>query len=180
MVNSYVSLKRYCELEGVAVRWNHHDWNEAIGYAHLDPVEYWPRRKAAFKSNDITAGSAKAAAKSDLKKINITRGPRLDSSALLPTRGKLKCQLDHDTKIHMPLPPLSSNATCQLHRWVHKETHPLDKMEGANTKPAGSRSHVMQCDTCEVHICLNCWALFHQQKHLKRHVFDILKVKDTL
>jgi hypothetical protein len=63
MVNSYVSMKRYCELKGVAVLWNHHDWNEAIGYAHLDPVEYWPRRKAAFKSNDITAGSAKAAAK---------------------------------------------------------------------------------------------------------------------
>ena len=58
MVNSYVAMKRYCELKGVAVPWNHHDWNEAIGYAHLDPHEYWPRRKTPFKSDDTTAGSA--------------------------------------------------------------------------------------------------------------------------
>ncbi len=68
MVNSYVSMKRYCELKGVPVPWNHHDWNEAIRYAHLDPAEYWPRRKAAFKRDDTTAGSAVVVAKSDLKK----------------------------------------------------------------------------------------------------------------
>ncbi len=45
MVNSYVAMKQYCKLKGVVVPWNHHDWNEAIGYAHLDPAEYWPRRK---------------------------------------------------------------------------------------------------------------------------------------
>jgi hypothetical protein len=170
MVNAYMCMKRYCELKGVAVPWTHHDWNEAIGYAHLDPAEYWQRRKEPF---DSSAGTAMA------NKAPISRGPRVDSSALLPTRGKLKCRLDHDTRIHMPLPPLSANATCQLHRWAHKETHPLDKMEGANAKPSGSRSHVMRCDACGVHLCLNCWAILHQQKSLKQHVFDILKVKDT-
>jgi hypothetical protein len=31
--------KRYCELKGVPVQWTHHDWNEAIGYAHVDPYD---------------------------------------------------------------------------------------------------------------------------------------------
>jgi hypothetical protein len=57
MVNSYVSMKRYCELKGVPVLWSHHDWNEAIGYAHLDP-EYWPRQKGPFSKNDDATGSA--------------------------------------------------------------------------------------------------------------------------
>ena len=46
MVNLYVMMKWCCEMKGVPVPWNHHDWNEAIGYAHLDPHEYWPRRKS--------------------------------------------------------------------------------------------------------------------------------------
>jgi hypothetical protein len=29
MVNSYVAMKRYCELKGVKMRWTHHDWNKA-------------------------------------------------------------------------------------------------------------------------------------------------------
>jgi hypothetical protein len=44
MVNLYVSMKWYCELKGVPVPWTHHNWNEAIGYAHVDTTEYWPRR----------------------------------------------------------------------------------------------------------------------------------------
>jgi len=47
MVNLYICMKRYCELKGVPVLWTHHDWNEAIGYAHLDPEEDWPKRKSA-------------------------------------------------------------------------------------------------------------------------------------
>ena len=46
MVKSYVCYKRYCELKGVMVSWNHHNWNEEIGYAHLDPDEDWPRKKS--------------------------------------------------------------------------------------------------------------------------------------
>jgi hypothetical protein len=58
MVNSYVSMKGYCELIGVPVLWTHHDWNKAIGYTHLDRIKYWPRRKEPHKNNDIT-GPAK-------------------------------------------------------------------------------------------------------------------------
>ncbi len=67
LVSSYVSLKRYCELKGVPVPWTHHNWNEAIGYVHLDPIEYRPRRKGPFK-NDDTTYPTKQDNPSDLKK----------------------------------------------------------------------------------------------------------------
>jgi hypothetical protein len=177
MVNSYVSMKRYCELKGVPVPWTHHDWNEAIGYAHLDPVEYWPRRKGPFEDDDATGSANKrAATTSDLKK----KAPRVDSMSLSPTRGHLKGRLDHETRLHMPLLPLTVNATCQLHHWVHKETNPVDKKEGSNIKPTGLHAHVMRCEECGVHLCLKCWPIFHQKKRLKLCVFDILGEKEGL
>ncbi len=82
MVNLYVLIKRYCELRGVLVPWTHHDWNKAIRYAHLDPVEYWPRQKGPFKDDDATdSANKRAATMSDLKK----KALRVDSMSLLPT-----------------------------------------------------------------------------------------------
>jgi hypothetical protein len=82
LVKSYVSMNLYCELKGVPVPWMHHDWKEAIGYVHLDPIEYWPRRKVPYKNDDATC-PAQLDSLSDLKK----KAPRVDSMALLPTWG---------------------------------------------------------------------------------------------
>jgi hypothetical protein len=73
LVNSYVSYKRYCELKGVPVKWTHHDWNEAIAYAHVNPEENWPWKKSPPKSvvDRVTEGKKRA--------------PKIDSLALLPT-----------------------------------------------------------------------------------------------
>ncbi len=85
--------------EGVLpVPWTHHDWNEAIGYVHLDPIEYWPRRKGLFKNDDTTCPT-KQDNLSDLKK----KASRMDSMALLPTRYRLKGRLNHNTTMHMPV-----------------------------------------------------------------------------
>jgi hypothetical protein len=82
MVNVYVSMKRYCELKGVRVPWSHHDWNKAIGYAHLD-LEYWPRWKEPFSKNDnITGFTTKWANTSDLPK---KKALRVDSMSLSST-----------------------------------------------------------------------------------------------
>jgi hypothetical protein len=102
LVNAYVSYKRYCELKGVPVKWTHHDWNEAIGYAHIDPDEYWPQRKSPPKS--------------DPKVVNgKQRAPKIDTLALLPTRGRLRDRLS--STIHMPLLPDGppGMVVCQLH-----------------------------------------------------------------
>ena len=54
-MNSYVCYKRYCELKGVPVQWT--DWNQTIGYAHLDPDKDWPRKK---KSPETMTAAAKS------------------------------------------------------------------------------------------------------------------------
>ena len=97
----------------------------------------------------------------------------MNSKSLSPTRGRLKLRLD-TTLPHMPLKTDNENATCQLHRWAWKEVHPLDKAEGVNIKPPGSRAHVMKCETCKVHLCLGCWEIYHRSHSLKMRVFDIL------
>ncbi len=153
---AYVLMKRYCELKGVPVPFLHHNWNKAIGYAHLDPIEYWPRRKGPFR-NDDTTHLVKQDNPSDLKK----KALRVDSMALLPTRGQLKGHLNHNTTIHMPAPPSSQNPKCQLHCWAYNKTHPLDMVEGSNIKPSGLCSHVMQFEACAVNLSLKCWELFH-------------------
>ena len=163
-MNSYLCMKRFCELKGIPVPYIHHDWNEAVGYAHLDPVEFWPRRKSPPELSRRTTKPS-----NDAKQ----RGPRMDSEALLPTRGKLKRRLD-TLLPHVPVKPFSKNATCQLHRWAWKETHPKDKMEGRNWKPPGARAKLLRCETCQVHLCLNCWAVYLNVKYLKQRVFDIL------
>ncbi len=56
----------------------------------------------------------------------------------------------------------------------------MDKTEGANVKPSGSRAHVMQCEECGVHLCLKCWPIVHQEKRLKLRVYDILGSKEGL
>jgi hypothetical protein len=117
---------------GVPVPWTHHDWNEVIGYAHLDPIDYWPRRKGPFKNDDTdTTCPAKQDNPSDLKK----KAPRVDSIALLPTCGRLKGRLNHNTTICMPIPPSSQNAMCQLHCWAYKEMDPLDREREATSNP---------------------------------------------
>ena len=82
----------------------------------MDP-EFWPRQKGPFSNNDDNAGFADT---SDLPK---KKGPRVDGTSLSPTQGGLKGRLNHESRTHMPLPPLSVNAACQLHCWAHKETN---------------------------------------------------------
>ena len=110
---------------------------------------------------------------SDLSKTKKPKAPKMDSMSLSPTRGRLKLRLDN-TFPHMPLKPDNAQSTCQLHRWAWKEVHPLDKNEGVNIKPPGSRAHVMTCETCKVHLCIGCWEIYHRSHSLKLRVFDIL------
>ncbi len=78
LVNLNVTMKRYCELKGVPVKWMHHDWNEAIVYAHINPNEYWPRAKSPPKIVDLNVTTAKG------------RSHKMDSLALSPTWGWLR------------------------------------------------------------------------------------------
>jgi hypothetical protein len=59
LVNSYVAMKQYCEFKGVPVKWTHHDWNEAIENAHINPDEDWSRAKSPPDIVDLNVTVAK-------------------------------------------------------------------------------------------------------------------------
>ena len=122
------------------------DWNETIGYAHVDPNEYWLQRKSPPK------GIPKANAKRMCY--------RVDSQALSPTRGWLRDRLAPGH--HMPV-MASGNHVCQLYQWAHKEFNPN---EPDNVKPKGSRTQVMRCRECNVHLCLPCFEIYHTKERL--------------
>jgi hypothetical protein len=92
LVNLYVAMKRYYELKGVPVKWTHHNWNEAIAYADINPNEYWPRAKSPPKIVDLNVTVAKG------------RSHKMDSLALSPTRGQLRGRLN-GSMTHMPVLP---------------------------------------------------------------------------
>ena len=158
LVNSYVMYKRYCELKGVPVKWAHHDWNEAIGYAHVDPDEFWPRRKSPPKDRFKTA----------LPK----RSTKVDSKALSPSQGRLRDRLT--PAVHLAV-PCAKHHTCQLHRWAHKEFNPCERDK--NEKPKGSRSQVVRCRECDIHLCIPCFEIFHTKQNLRPMIPTILRIQ---
>jgi len=157
LVNSYVMYKRYCELKGVPVKWKHHDWNEAVGYAHVDPDEFWPRRKSPPKATSKTAQK---------------RSTKIDSQALSPSQGRLRDRLT--PAIHLAV-PCEKQHTCQLHRWAHKEFNPCELEK--NLKPKGSCSLVVRCRECDVHLCIPCFEIFHTKQRLRPLIPKILRIK---
>ena len=110
IVNSYCMCLHFCILSGVKMPWTHHDWNEAIAYAHIAPDKEWRDRKSPTKLPVVSTGTDYSA---DIGK----RCPKFDSAALPPTREQLNCWLNHEMMNHMPIPPPGSkdNHVCQLH-----------------------------------------------------------------
>ena len=66
------------------------------------------------------------------------------TDAVLKWDGKLCCRLD-PTHDHLPRHS-TKRATCALHRWVGSET----------------RSEVSLCVTCQLNLCIGCYAIFHK------------------
>jgi hypothetical protein len=152
-----LAMKRYCDLRGVPVKWTHHDWNEAIAYAHIDPDEYWPQAKCPPKIADLNVTVAKG------------RSHNMDSLALSLTRGWLRGRLNSSVT-YMPVLPDATKGTTvsQLHQWAYKEFNPDDTRK--HPKSSGLRSQVMHCRACKVNLCLGCWEIFHTQERLRLQI----------
>jgi len=167
LVNSYMMLRRYCQLKNVTMPYSHHDFNEAVGYALLDPVTEWQRRKPPPVAARRTPQAA------------IKRAPRFTVNTLCPTTGKLKIRLS-TSFMHMPVPPpgKKDNHVCQLHRWAHGECQSVEqRKDNKNIIPAGARSAVLHCKACGVNLCLHCFELFHTKADLYPEIRTILSAK---
>jgi len=160
MVNAYMMLRRYCDWKGIGMPWTHHNFNEAIGYAHVDPVGEWP--KWTRKPPPELLGRKDHAKGSLGKRKRVTqqkRAPKVNMDALCAKKGRLKVRLNTSEQ-HIPIVPAHSKAICQLHRWAHNEKKCVeDKKKFAI--PSGARSTVMQCKVCNVILCLRCYEIFH-------------------
>ena len=110
-------LRRYCELKGVPMPYTHHDFNEKIGYAILDPDKEWPRRKKPpeFLSGNKMKRPVQLSPVSNPKKA---RSPKLNLNALSPNKGRSKKRLDC-TFNHMPVMPTDKILVFQLQRLVN-------------------------------------------------------------
>ena len=119
MVNAYMMLRRYCDWKGIGMPWTHHNFNEAIGYAHVDPVGEWP--KWTRKPPPELLGRKDHAKGSLGKRKRVTqqkRAPKVNMDALCAKKGRLKVRLDNSEQ-HIPIVPVQGNPICQLHRWAH-------------------------------------------------------------
>ena len=168
LINAYMMLRRYCESKGVKMPYSHHELNEKVGYALLNPHTDWPRRKSPPNSAPSTPKQ-------------FIRAPKFNINALSPNKGRLKMRLDN-TLVHMPVPPPGKKEyhVCQLHRWAHSEKFNNKKGKGekkTNTIPPGARVCVCHCKACSVNLCLECFETYHTVDHLHTKIDSILSNK---
>ena len=145
---------------------SHYKFREAIGLALIDPTKYWPDRMAnkKRKTSPITETetnqrpqrkrvvpssleapqqpSGCSSASSTMKK----RATPVTDITLCPRTGVLRDRLRVQRGAHMPLPSDSKEAQCAMHRWATKEK---------------KRSQILKCATCQIHLCSECYKLFH-------------------
>ena len=107
--------------------------------------------RASFLGTDTCAGSRRSARLYAPPKKK-TKCARFTDASLSAT-GTLRFRLATNLR-HLPLPPSSKKAHCQLHRWA-SETH-----------KGNSRRSVLLCRDCNVHLCSRCHALFHEEGDL--------------
>ena len=160
----HMMMRRFCEIKDVKQPYNHHEFQEMIGYALISPETEWTTRNRKKKA---------PASKTPPPEMN-KRAPKVSCNSLHPTDGALKCRLD-STLDHIPRScPRKSNKSeniCQLHRYANK------KVTGEDNLPPGSRGGVMYCATCRVNLCLPCYYLFHKSDSVAQECSTILSSK---
>ena len=94
LVNAFMMMRRYCKLKGVKQKIDHHEFNELIGRALLDPVNEWTK---GYKKNGKTeSGKRKRPPTATRQALRFT------SETLCHTRVVLNKLLDRSLN-HLPV-----------------------------------------------------------------------------
>jgi hypothetical protein len=72
--------------------------------------------------------------------------------ALDPEKGALRDQLNHFGIFHCPVPTTKKSAQFALHHWFDRSWQVM--------------GGVVLCCHCEVHLCIDCFDLFHSKRDL--------------
>ena len=90
--------------------------------------------------DSATASSRKRQAKEHQK----LQKPFTDET--LVKRGHLCCCLDHSLDLFAEVPLENKNFYCGLHKWAKQKV---------------TTKGLAFCPSCEVHLCLECYSIFH-------------------
>jgi hypothetical protein len=161
LVNAYIFYKRINKENGVdpSQLVSHHDFQKAIAFAWINPEKHWSspgrgmkigkKRKQSPKSGDSSQrGSAKRTRTSPSESSQQTKGGvkhrvRFNDNTLAQ-HGALCMRLNRGFT-HWPM-EVTNRTRCGLHRWCG-----FEKFQS-----------VVQCEDCEVPLCIRCYQLFHK------------------
>ena len=158
-----------------------HDFRKDVAEAWINPAEYAKekglkmtvttnRKRKTITDADSSVSSVTMSTSSSVSSRRLKTSvslrrlftPRPEKRATaftddsLSPNGQLKIRLNVAAD-HYPIPPSSTRARCALHRWVDNE----------------SLKQVMKCTTCNVHLCIQCYKLYHT-------VPDLISIKQHL
>jgi hypothetical protein len=155
LVNSYVCYKEYCGQEGIKPM-SHYEYRKCITLAWIEPDTYWPDRyknknnkQAGITESAISVdGSRKRQLGTDSASVTSSkkRAVAVNDDSMDPRTGKLRNRLIAGHGLHMP-EESTHDAKCGLHFWATRE------------RKRGGK--VLNCSTCKVSLCINCFKLFH-------------------
>ena len=175
LTNAYIVYVKVNEEHGVkkSKLLSQHDFREMIATYWINP-EYYEQSTKGMKTY-VTKKQTESERKrkrgfesqSSLSTITTNfqedhRATRVTDNSLDPLMGQLKCRLAHD-RDHFPIPKASANVKCSLHRW------------GNNTM---LRKEILLCPTCKVHLCTECYRVFHMEPYVVERKKELFKPLD--
>jgi hypothetical protein len=185
LTNSYIVYNKVCDEEGlsrsdrlshlefrrsIASAWiqekefmeeQHHGTKRAHSAAampDISPVTFDSTSQAMSTSGDDERRKRKCARLSSMSSSSsydggssMTRAVRVTDESLSESGKLTRIRLDR-TMDHLPLPKVRGNSRCAIHRWVGIDTQKM----------------IMFCPTCDVHLCIECFAPYHTNPNLVR------------
>ena len=169
IINAYVEYRKYHEMHDRKPPLEHFEFHQKIALAWLHPKAYWikeKKRKRGVAGRTLIVDPDSASVSSLL---NVTGpGPQTHTRTEQEQPGrKMTCRRVNDTLLeeslelnlirlngnhpHLPTQPMASGTRCQFHNWAC----------GVQIK-----RQVTLCMTCNIALCLQCFAPFHLDKDL--------------
>jgi hypothetical protein len=155
LVNAYIFYKKINKENGVdpSRLLSHHDFRKAIAFAWINPEKHWispgppcKKRKQRSPKPVDSSRSAKGMRTSpnepSAQKGGVRRAVRFNDNTLAKD-GALSIRLNRGFT-HFPF-EVSKRTRCGLHRWCG-----FEKFQS-----------VVQCQDCEVPLCIACYVVFH-------------------
>ena len=143
---------------------SHYELHKAIALALIHPEQYWPdRMKTSTQDNNISCGdvpcivaskwSCDGTTNSSTPSFKKMSSMRLTNKTLCPCTGSLRNRLSIYCGAHMPKHLQNNQMRCALHMWGNKMQ---------------VQSSILRCETCNVHLCMDCFTTFHTIKETQQ------------